>query len=123
MYRAGKNAILEGLIAWPVANAEAVLYRVGGYAPNLDEDAFTSDTPAGAIVARAPLRNKRADGGVALCDKVVFEKLSGDACGGLVVAVDGRLLLYYDDAAAFPVTPIGTDVVVDWGPEGLFRIK
>jgi hypothetical protein len=123
LYRKGKNAILEGWLRWSEASAEALLLDVSVYAVDLEADEYAADLPADTVRARVALNGKRVEDGTALADAAVFPKLDGPKCGACAIAVDGRLLVYYDDEDAFPIKPLGTDVVLDWNRAGLFRIR
>jgi hypothetical protein len=123
MYRAGRNALAGGLVRWTENDAEALLLDMAVYTPDLETDEYSADLPAGAVMARAQLAGKKLEDGTATADPVVFPKLEGAKCGACAIAVDGRLLVYYDDEAAFPIRPIGTDVVLDWNRQGLFRVR
>jgi hypothetical protein len=123
LYRAGRDALLGGMVRWSENDVEALLLDLSAYTPDLQMDEYAADLPAGAVMARAPLAGKKLEDGAAIADPIVFHRLEGPKCGACAISVDGRLLVYYDDEAAFPIKPIGTDVVIDWNRAGLFRIR
>lgn len=96
-----------------------------GYTYSAAHD-FFDDVTAGTRVGTAvTLGSKTFTNGLfdAVCPD--FTALSGDAVAGFVVLIDtgneatSRLVLHYDDAAVFPLTPLGLDQSLVWAPATL----
>lgn len=109
----------------PVAGTVKVQLVDSGYTYSAAHD-FFDDVTAGTRVGTAvTLGSKTFTNGLfdAVCPD--FTALSGDAVAGFVVYLDtgneatSRLMLHYDDAAVFPLTPLGLDQSLVWTPATL----
>ena len=59
--------------------------------------------------------------GKATCKDLVFPDVNGDRCAGVLFVADGKPLVFID--TGFPVTPIGTDVLVSFQDQVILRVK
>lgn len=121
LYDSAREAFGNGDVHWETDEIEAVLLRSGGYSVDIAAHATAFDL-GDAIVARAKLPNRRNQRGFMMSDPIVFPRLAGPACSALAIVAGDRLLVYLDDSPAFPLVPIGTDVLIEWDPRGIFRI-
>jgi hypothetical protein len=133
LYDLGRQAFLEGNIAWLTANIKCVLVDTGLYTPNLATHQFLSDIPSGARIATSGnLANKTSTAGVADADDPVFASVgpAGTTIEAMAVYVDtgvagtSRLIAYIDTATGLPVTANGADITVvfDSGSNRLFKL-
>lgn len=133
LYDLGRQAFLEGNIAWLTANIKGVLVDTGLYTPNLATHQFLSDIPSGARISTSGnLANKTSTAGVADADDVVFSSVgpAGTTIEALVLYVDtgvagtSRLICYIDTATGLPVTANGADITVvfDSGSNRIFKL-
>ena len=131
LYGLGRQAILEGGIAYLADNIKTILVDTALYTVSIDVDEFLSDIAGGAIVATSGnLAGKTSTLGVADATDVTYTAVSGDSCEAVVmykdtgVAATSRLMAYIDDATNLPVTPNGGDIVVAWdnGANKIFKL-
>lgn len=134
IYDLGRQAFLEGGIAWLTDNIKAVLVRVGGghYVVDLAADQFLSAILVGdRISTSANLTTKTSTKGVGDADDVTFAAVPpGVADGAVVIYQDSgspatsKLIAYIDSATGLPVTPGGGDILVvfDNGSGRIFKL-
>lgn len=131
LYDKGREAFLDGLIAWSSNNIKCVLVDTGAYTANLATDTFLGDIPSGARIATSGnLASKTVTAGVADAADVTFTAVSGVSCEALVVYKDtgvvgtSRLIARIDTATGLPATPDGSDIVVAWdgGANRIFKL-
>jgi len=131
LYAKGRQAFLEGSIAWLTDDIKAVLVDSADYTVDLDNDQFLSDIAvAGRVKTSDNLTTKTSTDGVAGADSVVFALVTGDQAEAIVLykdtgdAATSPLLCYLDSAVGLPVTPGGGNIRVDWntGPDKIFRL-
>jgi hypothetical protein len=131
LYDLGRQAFLEGTIAWLTDNIKAVLVDTAAYSPNLAEHANLSDIPGGARIATSGnLATKTSTAGVADADDLTFSGVTGTSCEALVlykdtgVAGTSKLIGYFDTATGLPVSPNGGDITVQWdnGANKIFKL-
>jgi hypothetical protein len=120
LYDKGRQAFLEGSIAWLTDNIKAVLVT-SGYTPSTGTDQFLSDVPGGDRVATSGnLASKTSTSGVADAADLTFTAVSGSAVAYAVLYKDtgtagtSPLILIIDTATNLPVTPNGGDITVQW---------
>lgn len=120
MYLPGRQAFLQGNIAWPSDNIKINLIT-SGYTPNLTTDQYLSIIGGGNIVATsANLSSKGSTNGVATAANVTFSSVSGSAAAYIGMYKDtgssstSPLLILIDTASNLPVTPNGGDINVQW---------
>ena len=125
LYDKGRQAFLEGSIAWLTDNIKVALIQTGGghYVVNLATDQFLGVAIAsGDIKARsANFTSKTSTAGVANAANTVFAAVAAGAADGAIVifkdtGVDNTspLIAYIDSYAGLPVTPNGSDINVSW---------
>ena len=130
LYDKGRQAFLEGSIAWLTDNIKAVLVT-SGYTPSTGTDQFLSDVPGGDRVATSGnLASKTSTSGVADAADLTFTAVSGSAVAYVVLYKDtgtagtSPLILIIDTATNLPVTPNGGDITVQWdnGANKIFKL-
>jgi hypothetical protein len=123
LYDKGRQAFLEGSIAWLTDNIKAALVNIQGghYTVNLAADQFLSAISAGDRVAiSANLTTKTSAAGVADADDVTWAAVVGAQCGAIVLFKDtgvpatSPLIAYIDTDTGLPVTPSGGDIIQVW---------
>lgn len=133
LYDKGRQAFLEGSLAWLTDNIKAVLVNVqaGHYTVNLSSDQFLSSIAIGDRVATsAALASKTSTAGVANAAGVTFTAVSGAQCGAIVLYKDtgtdttSPLIAYIDNMTGLPVTPSGADISITWdsGSNKIFKL-
>lgn len=121
LYTKYKEVMLQGLIALDTDNIKAVLVDSASYTSNLATDQYLSDIPAGARIATSSnLVSKTVTNGVFDAGDVTFTTVTGNQSEYVVLYKDtgvegtSNLLVYIDTATGLPVTPNGTDIIVQW---------
>jgi len=131
LYDKGRQAFLEGTIAWLTDNIKAVLVDTGAYTVNLATHQYLSDiTGAARIATSGNLATKTSTAGVADADDVNFALVTGTTIEALVIykdtgsAATSPLIAYIDTATGLPVTPSGGDILVvfDSGGNKIFKL-
>lgn len=144
LYDKGRESFLRGEIAWQTDTIDLILVKIGTeageYNVDLANHQFLQDIPEAARVAvlndnnieGTELTSKTTVAGVADAATAVFEAVTGDPCGALIIfarqAIDpettSRLIAYIDTAIGFPLTPNGGDVTVEWdvGVNKIFKL-
>lgn len=133
LYAKGRQAFLEGSIAYLSDNIKAVLVNIAGghYTVDLAADQFLSAILiADRVATSGNLAGKSSTAGVADADDVTFSLVTGAACGALVFykdtgsAATSPLLAYMDTATGIPVTPGGGDILItfDSGSNKIFKL-
>jgi hypothetical protein len=121
MYAKNVTKFLTGGLTWS-GNVKACLIHVASYTVNLATNQFLSDIPGGAIVATSPNLTgvTTFDDGVADADDPTFASVTGSSAEAMVlyqdtgVAGTSNLYIYFDTLQGLPVTPNGTNVVVQF---------
>lgn len=121
MYTKGRQAFLEGSIAWLTDNIKINLLSAASYTPVLATDQFLNVIPGGAIIATsANLASKTSTGGTANAANVTFSAVSGGQASYVGIYKDtgtsstSPLIALLDTATNLPVTPNGGDITVQW---------
>lgn len=120
LYDKAREAFLNGDIDWTSDTIKVMLVDTDDYTVDLANHDFLDDVPAGARVATATLSGKSATGGVADAADVTFSSVTGDTCGAVIIYKDtgtegtSPLIAYFDQGASLPVTPNGSDIVIEW---------
>jgi len=144
LYDKGRESFLKGEIPWLTGEIDVILVKVGTgtgeYEVNLATHEFLQDIPADARVAKlsgnatspTELQNKTAADGVADADDAVFDEVTGDEVGAIVIyerqetdtETTSRLIAYIDNATGLPVTPNGGDITIEWddGANKIFKL-
>jgi len=117
LYAKGRQAFLEGGVAWLTDNIKGVFVDTGAYTVNLATHQFLSDITAGARIATTPnLAGKTSTDGVADATDPVATAVTGVTVEAFVlykdtgVASTSPLICYIDTATGLPFTPNGGDV-------------
>lgn len=130
LYDKGRQAFLEGSIAWLTDTIQLALIS-NGYTPNTAADQFLSDVPVGSRVAiSGAFTAKTSTAGVANAASVTLPAVSGAQGVYIVVykatGTDGTspLILIIDTATNLPITPNGGDITVQWdsGVNKIFKL-
>ena len=121
MYTKGRQAFLEGGIAYLSDNIKINLLNGASYTPNLSTDQYLSIIPGGAIVATsANLASKTSTGGTANAANVTITSVSGSQINYVGMYKDtgtgstSPLMILIDTATNLPLTPNGGDITVQW---------
>lgn len=131
LYDKGRQAFLEGGIAWLTDNIKAVLVDSAAYTPNLATHQYLSDIAAGARIATsANLGAKTSTAGVADANDAVFTAATGAQSEYVVLykdtgtATTSALIVFMDTLTGLPVTPNGGDITVvfDNGANRIFKL-
>lgn len=130
MFAAGREGYLAGDLAWDTDNIKAVLVDHGTDTPVPATDSFLSDIIAGARVATSGnLTSKTTTGGTADAADVTISSVSGATVESIVVYEDSgvegtsNLIVFIDTVTpAFPFTPNGGDVTIQWNAAGVFTL-
>ena len=131
LYDKGRQAFLEGGIAYLTNNIKAVLVDAGAYTVNAATHQYLSDIASGARIATsANMASKTSTAGVADAADVVFTAVTGVQSEAVVLYVDtgtattSQLICYIDTATGLPVTPNGGDINVVWdnGANRIFKL-
>lgn len=131
LYDPGRQAFLEGSIAWLTDNIRATLLDEADYTINLATDDFYNDIPALARVAEsANVTSKTSTAGVADHADFTWSSVTGDPSESVTwwkdttVETTSNLICNVDTATGLPVTPNGgnIDLAVDSGVNRLFKL-
>lgn len=131
LYDKGRQAFLEGSIAYLTDNIKAVLVDSGAYTVNLGTHQFLSDIASGARIATSGnLASKASTAGVASAANVTWAAVSGVQSEYVILykdtgtATTSPLISFMDTATGLPVTPNGGDITVTWdtGANKIFKL-
>lgn len=141
LYGLGRQAFLEGEIDWADDNIKVLLVDTTDYTVSIDVDQYCNkDTiPDAARVTNGlsgNLGSKTVTLGVADAADVTLSAVTGEECEALVIFKDGGgggvsqsgtndlLIAYADSATGLPVTPSGTDIIIQWdsAADKIFRL-
>ncbi len=129
LYDLGRQAFLEGDIAWDTDDIRAVLVDTGTYTVNLATHQFHSDL-SGIVATSGNFTSKTTTAGTADAADVTFSAVSGATVEAVVIykwtGVSGtsQLIAYIDTATGLPVTPNGGDITIqfDGGADRIFTL-
>jgi len=121
IYQLGRQAFLEGKIAWLTDNIKLVLVS-SAYGVNLSTDQFLSIIPGGAIIATSGnFTSVTSTNGIANAAGVTCSAVPGGSTVSYVViykdtgvSTTSPLILYMDTATNLPVTTNGGDIAIQW---------
>jgi hypothetical protein len=119
LYPKGKEGFLDGSIDWDTDNIKVALCR--GYTYD-SADSVRDDLAGITVVATSGnLSGKSVTNGVADAADVTFTAVgAGAACDSLIIYKDNgssatdRVIAYIDTGSGLPVTPNGSDIIVQW---------
>ena len=127
LYDLGRQAFLEGNIAWLTDDIKLILVDAS-YVANLATDEFLNIISGGDIVATSGnFSGKTSTAGVADADNVAIVGVSGNPITQIVIyqdtgsAATSRLIARIDVATGLPFNPSGGDVVISFD-NGVNRI-
>jgi hypothetical protein len=115
-----RNQALIGNFNWTSVPMNVYLIYVTDYTANLATDQHFSAVAGGAIVATASLSGASASGGVANASNVTFSAVTGSQVGAILIAEytgnpsTDRLVAWIDTASGLPLTPNGSDILIQW---------
>ncbi len=130
LYDLGRQAFLEGGIAYLTDNVKAALVS-GGYTPNLATHQFLSDLGANILGAGLALTSKTSTAGVANAANLTFSGVSAGTVTYVAlykdtgVAGTSPLIALIDTATGLPVTvPGSSNVIITWdtGANKIFKL-
>ena len=121
LYPKFKESLLGGDISLDTDAIKAVLIDSASYTPNFTTDQYLSSIPVGARIATsANLTAKTITDGIFDAGNVTFSSVTGNQSEVVVLYKDtgtegtSNLIYYCDTATGLPVTPNGTDIIVQW---------
>lgn len=124
--------IFNGNIDFTNDEFAAYLISYTEYTPDSDNDTDIGDISDSAILATANVTGKYMDGLNLYADSIVFESVDNIGVDGDAIVIyrkgttvsDSFLYLIIDSSksSTLPVTPDGTDIVVNWPVEGIVEI-
>lgn len=121
MFPKGLEGFLAGDIDWDAHDIRCCLVR--GYTFNSAHDFLNDVTGAGGtiVASSSAFTAKTVTNGVADADDVTFTAVaSGASIPALLIYKEGasdaarRLIAYIDTGTGFPISPDGSDVVIQW---------
>jgi hypothetical protein len=131
LYDKGRQKFLEGSISWNGDSIRCVLVDAQNYAVDVATHEFLSDIAENARVSTsAALSGKTTTAGVANVNPVTFTTVTGAVSEAIVIykdtgaAATSPLIAYLDAATCLPVTPNGSDIIVNWstGSVKIFKL-
>lgn len=141
LYGLARQAFLEGDIDWADDDIKVLLIDSTDYTVSIDVDQYCNkDTiPDAARVTNGlsgNLASKTVTLGVADAADVTLNSVTGEQCEALVIFKDGGdggvsqsgtndlLIAYVDSATGLPITPSGTNIVIQWdsGANRIFKL-
>lgn len=130
LYDFGRNEFLNGNIDWVNDTIKVILVDTADYTVALTTDEDLADVPAAARVSTATLLSTTASAGVADAADTTLSSVTGDESEALVIYKDtgveatSTLIAYVDSATGFPITPAGTNIIVQWdsGTNRIFKL-
>lgn len=132
LYDKGRQAFLEGSIAWLTDDIRVILIDTAQYTVNLATHDFLDDVAAGSRIAvSGALASKTSTDGVADAADVVFTAVANTSVEALIIYkhtgsdATARLIAYIDSASAgLPFQVNLGDVTVSWsnGASKIFKL-
>lgn len=118
LYDKGRQAFLEGGIAWLTDTIKVALVDTGTYTFSAAHQFYSS--VSGVVGTPQTLTTKTTTNGVADADDSTFTSVSGASVEALVIykdtgsAATSPLIAYIDTATGLPFTPSGVNQTVVW---------
>lgn len=134
LYKAARQAFLNGDIDLTNAVISGMLIDVNEYTVDFDNHSSQTDVPDAAVWSLANLTGKTVDGDVFRADDLVFTSVEGqevgDEAGAVILFLNADtlatsiLIAYLDNAPEFPIVLDGENVTIVWdtGANGIFRL-
>lgn len=119
LYLKGKESFLGGDLALDTDTIKCVLVDTGVYTPNFTTHQFLSDV-TGVVATSPAFTTKTVTNGVFDAADITFTAVTGNDSEAVVLYKDtgvsstSNLIAYIDTATGLPVTPNGTDIIVQW---------
>ena len=129
LYNLGRQAFLEGNIAW-LSDKISVILVTNSYTPNLYTHQFLSDIGANTVGTAQILSNKTSTFGVANATDIVFGAVAGGSTVNYILIYkdtgdsNSLLIAIIDTGNNLPITTNGGDVDVNWdnGINKIFKL-
>lgn len=132
MYTQGIKQIMQGNIDLVNDSVSVMLINTDLYTPDLTVDSMLSDIPEGALISQFELTGNTLDGATFRADDTTFASIPATALkvGAVVVFNNNHtyslspLICFIDNASQFPITPDGSDIILNWdtGANGIFKL-
>lgn len=132
LYDKGRAKFATGDIDWVNNTLRVILIDKSKYTVDLAVDEYLSDVPLDARIATVTLSGRSVDNaGVCDADDTTFSNVTtGASVTAVVILKDigienaSPLVHYGDEAAQFPITGDGDDVVIRWddGADKIFKL-
>jgi hypothetical protein len=131
LYGKGRQAFLEGGIAWLTSNIRMIFVATANYTLSIDVDQYLSSITAAARIATSTyLTNKTSTLCVADAGDQTISSVTGGVFQYIVIEKDNGaeatspLIACIDTATGLPCTPNGGDVTVQWdsGANKIFQL-
>ena len=112
------------------ADISAMLIDVSTYTVDLASDADQTDIADAANLSEAVMTGKTIDGTTFRASDTTFQSVPAGTAAAVILFLDADtyagsiLIAYLDNAAQFPITTDGEDVVIQWdtGVYGIFQM-
>jgi len=129
LYDKGRQAFLEGGIAWLTDNINVGLVTAT-YSASQSADQFWSTPVTNVVGTPQTLGTKTSTSGVAGAANVTFTAVSGSAVTQIIIYKNtgtnstSPLIAHIDTATGLPVTPNGGDITIAWdtGANKIFKL-
>ena len=130
LWPAAKESLLKGEIDMLTDNIKIVLVDAGTYTFSSTHQYLSDIAVAARVATSANLTTKTTTGGAFDCDDVTFTALTGATVEAFAlyqdsgVAATSRLIYWCDTATGLPLTPNGSDEVLqfDNGTNKVFHL-
>jgi len=134
LYDSGRQAFGRGEIVWKASGGSdirAILIDTADYTVDLSTHDNLDDIPGAARVSvSAALTLIDCSGGVCDANDGLFSAVSGDISEAIVLykhtgtESTSTLIAYIDSGTGLPVTPNGSDIIIQWddGANKIFKI-
>ncbi|AGS82338.1 hypothetical protein SEA_THREERNGTARJAY_39 [Mycobacterium phage ThreeRngTarjay] len=129
MYAKFREAVLKAEVNWLTDTIRVAAIDTDDYTVNLNTHQYLGDIPSGAIVGiSVNLADKSVTNGYAKAGTATLPAVTGDEFEAVVVfqhtgsSATSRLIAYVTSDMYESVTPNGSDALVIWHPNGIFRL-
>lgn len=121
LYDKAREAFLNGDLDWLVDDIRVLFIDAADYTVDLALHDFLDDVPVAARVGTAlALTGKTSAAGVADALDAILINVAGDQCEAILlykhtgVDATSALIAYIDTGTGLPVTPVGTNITIEW---------
>ena len=128
IYTPAKKLFLDGDLDLLTDTIKVTLVDLADYTFSAAHD-FIDDVPAGARVATGTLASKTTTSGVFDAADTTFTSVTGDVSEALVLWKDtgveatSPVIAFLDTGVTgLPVTPVGTNIIVQWNASGILSL-